>query len=230
MIIDHHAKVYGLKIMNKSLNRGGHHLNTVSGEVRSVLIVYHLPISCTTVKIWSILLQVTDLRLSRSAGRAERPSAAQHRQSHLWDSSPQSHLWDAFSIPLWGVSAQSHLWEAPLVTAPRGMPLVKVLAGEAWTSFIRQIRDKTMLQSSQKAGERHPQKKSEREYKNIVETSTTSYLTLNPRPQNTALSGCFKNQSWQTFKTGWILCADETSQSNWGGCSTFLQTCVPHCW
>jgi len=52
------AKVYGLKIMNKSLNRGGHHLNTVSGEV-------------------------TDLRLSRSAGRAERPSAAQHRQSHL---------------------------------------------------------------------------------------------------------------------------------------------------
>merc|ERR1711936_483654 len=36
------AKVYGLKIMNKSLNRGGHHLNTVSGE------------------------QVTDLRLSRA--------------------------------------------------------------------------------------------------------------------------------------------------------------------
>ena len=27
------TKVYGLKIMNKSLNRGGHHLNTVSGEV-----------------------------------------------------------------------------------------------------------------------------------------------------------------------------------------------------
>ena len=36
MIIDHLAKVYGLKIMNKSLNRGGHHLNTVSGEVRIV--------------------------------------------------------------------------------------------------------------------------------------------------------------------------------------------------
>merc|ERR1712012_22496 len=52
------AKVYGLKIMNKSLNRGGHHLNTVSGEV-------------------------TDLRLSRSAGRSERPSTAHHRQSHL---------------------------------------------------------------------------------------------------------------------------------------------------
>ena len=32
------AKVYGLKIMNKSLNRGGHHLNTVSGEVRLVFI------------------------------------------------------------------------------------------------------------------------------------------------------------------------------------------------
>ena len=34
IIIDDLAKVYGLKIMNKSLNRGGHHLNTVSGEVR----------------------------------------------------------------------------------------------------------------------------------------------------------------------------------------------------
>jgi len=52
------AKVYGLKIMNKSLNRGSHHLSTVSGEV-------------------------TDLRLSRSATRGERPSTANHRQSHL---------------------------------------------------------------------------------------------------------------------------------------------------
>ena len=40
--------------------------------------------------------------------------------------------------------------EAPLVTAPRGMPLVKVLAGEAWTSFIRQIRDKTMQKAVRK--------------------------------------------------------------------------------
>ena len=33
MNINQRTKVYGLKIMNKSLNRGGHHLSTVSGEV-----------------------------------------------------------------------------------------------------------------------------------------------------------------------------------------------------
>ena len=50
------AKVYGLKIMNKSLNRGGNQLNTVSGDV-------------------------TDLRLNLS--HHNLPSTSQEGQSHL---------------------------------------------------------------------------------------------------------------------------------------------------
>ena len=42
------AKVYGLKIMNKSLNRGSHHLSTVSGEVKKHSIIQ------TTLKLSKI--------------------------------------------------------------------------------------------------------------------------------------------------------------------------------
>ena len=49
------AKVYGVKIMNKSLNRGGHELSTASGDV-------------------------TDLRLNLRLD--DLPSTSQERQSH----------------------------------------------------------------------------------------------------------------------------------------------------
>ena len=58
---------------------------------------------------------MTDLRLSRSAGRSERPSTAHHRQSHLWGGPPSEvNLWKSH---LWG---EVNLW---VFHPPRGQPL-----------------------------------------------------------------------------------------------------------
>ena len=153
-------------------------------------------VTCWFFAQWSLInkddqLQVTDLRLSRSAGRGERPSTAQHRQSHLWEQPLLNPICESclFSIPsVRTISPQSHLNRGlSSITNRRGhlsaascgiMPLVKCLETRGKNKFYSPNRDKTTMWK-----EASPEKESEPDIK-IAETSTTSFFTLNPRSQN----------------------------------------------